>query len=740
MEENLFGKLTTLGRAAFSKRTLLAVTVGLVSGVTVIVGEISLATLIFSGPLAAYTSQGVGLVLFGCFVACLALALTSGFKGAVSAPPVPTLIVLAVIGGALTLEGDALFATMVAIIVVCALATGLCTWLVGRFRLANLIRFIPYPVSSGFVAGTGGVACLVAFSLMGVEVEWAYLTALLEPLVAANLVLGIGYGVGLYLATKRWNNFLLLPISFPVTAVLCHVGLALFGVSEDESVQAGILFAGISEGRLWPGFGMEDVALVDWAAVADQLPNMLTLVLVTLLCIVMYVGGLEVAANRDLDWNHEFRAVGLAGVFAGLGGAPPGCMVVPTSMRSLMFGVDMRFTGIVAALAIGSTLLVGDALLKLVPVPLMGGVLLFTGIVMVEEWLVKIRKRVPGTDYAIIVVMFVTITALGFFEGVGVGMAITIVFFVIRMSRSHVIESRYTARDRHSKRLRPIPERAILQTSGARVQAYHLAGYVFFGTGYPLADRLKESLGDDPRPRCILLDFGGVSGFDFSSVNALARFMRAAHGAGTRVAIGGASPRFVDELQRNLPPPVFDNVLFEPNADLGLERCEDIVIEDYLAADREDGSGALLATVADAMSRQLDRRAGFEDLVGRLDDWGRHREFKAGETIVAMGVPTAGVQMMTAGRGSVYDASGTRLGQYGPGDVVESRGAFEPRSATHSVVADEACTTLVLAPAAMRLLEEDDTHLAVELYRYIIGAAAQSVESSHPSMDNRETK
>ena len=726
MEENLVGKLTTIvGPLVFSKRTLLAVTVGLVSGVAAIVGEISLATLIFSGPLAAFTSEGVGLVLFGGFVACLVIALTSGFKGAVSAPPVPTLIVLAVIGGALTVEGEALFATMVAIIVVCALATGLCCWLIGRFRLANLIRFIPYPVSSGFVAGTGGVMCLVAFTLMGVKPEWATLAALLQPVVAANWGVGIVYGVGLYLATKRWNSFLLLPISFPVTAGLCHLGLGLLGVSEAESMRAGILFAGISEGRLWPGFGLEDLVLVDWAAVVQQIPNMLTLVLVTLVCVVMYVGGLEVAANRDLDWNHEFRAVGLAAVIGGLGGGPPGCMIVPTSMRSLMFGVDMRFTGIVAALAIGSTLLVGDALLKLVPVPLVGGVLLFTGIVMIDEWLVRIRKRIPATDYAIIVIMFITITAFGFFEGVGVGLAITIVFFVIRMSRTDVIESRHTGRERHSKRLRPIPERAILQSAGGGIQAYRLRGYIFFGSGYPLADRLKDSLGSDPRPRCVLLDCEAVSGFDFSTINALGRFMRAAHGAGTRVVIGGTEGGFANELRRNLPPPVFDHLMFEASADLGLGRCEDIVIEDYLAADGEAGSAALLETVAEAMSRQLDRHVWFEDLLGRLRDWRQVRDYPAGETIVAMGMPSAGLQMMTAGRGSVYDASGTRLAQCGPGDVVDSRSAFEPRSAVHTIVADEACTTVVLTPAAMRLLEDDDTRLAVELYRYIIGAQAQ---------------
>ena len=40
-----------------SKRNLLAVTVGLISGVNVVVAKIALASLIFSGPLAPYSSQ-----------------------------------------------------------------------------------------------------------------------------------------------------------------------------------------------------------------------------------------------------------------------------------------------------------------------------------------------------------------------------------------------------------------------------------------------------------------------------------------------------------------------------------------------------------------------------------------------------------------------------------------------------------------------------------------------------------
>ncbi|MCY4563278.1 MAG: hypothetical protein OXE40_02225, partial [Gammaproteobacteria bacterium] len=50
-----------------AKKALTVLTVGLVSGVGVVIGEIALATLVFSGDLAPYLSQGIGLVLFGIF-------------------------------------------------------------------------------------------------------------------------------------------------------------------------------------------------------------------------------------------------------------------------------------------------------------------------------------------------------------------------------------------------------------------------------------------------------------------------------------------------------------------------------------------------------------------------------------------------------------------------------------------------------------------------------------------------
>lgn len=721
------GLSASLASNAASRKALAVLTVGFVSGVGLIIAEVALATLVFSGQLAPYVSQGIGLVLFGTAAACLVTGLRSGFPGAATAPVVATMIALGVIGSSLTATGDELLPTLVAIIVVCSIGTAACALLIDRFRLANLVRFVPYPVSSGFVAGTGGLACVFALALMGVRLDAEAIASLFDPFVVTNWGVGVVYGLGLYFASRRWPNPLLMPLSFFTVAGLLHLGLARFGVSTQEAEAKGLLFAGISGSDLWPPVVLADAARIDWSAVALQVPNILVLILVTLLCTVLYIDGMELASGRELDWNREFGATGLGSLAAGLGGGPPGTFVVPTSLRSLMLGAGLKATSVTVAVVCASPLIFGDVVLRLVPVPLMAGVLLFTGVALLDQWLLKVRKRLPRSDYAIILVIFVTILTLGFLEGVVIGLLITILFFVVRLSRVDVVESTFSLRDEQSNRIRPIPDRAILRSEGLRVQGYSLRGYIFFGAGYPLADRLQRSLGEEPRPACIVLDFKAVSGFDFSTVSAMCRFILAARRAGTQVVMSRAPATLEKELRRNLPPPIFGNVVFAADDDQALEHCEDVLIAACQpSGDTEGGEPSLLAVVGAELERHLDRQVLFEDLVGDLRDWLDTREHAEGDALLAVGKPNDTLQLITAGRASVFDAGGTRHRQLGPGDAVEPQASFAAQTASASVVADGPCTTATLAASALRLLEESDPKLTARLYRYLLSGGGRT--------------
>ena len=711
-------------------KILPAISVGVVIGVILVFFGILFGVLVFSGPLEQFLSRGIGMMVFGAFAICLTIALTSGYRGAISIESTPSMMALATIGPAIALEGKALFTTMVAIVVVGAVATGACFVAIGQLRLASLLRFIPYPVACGVLAGTGGLCFLAALSMMEVTPDWQVALSLLETSALWNWGPGVAYGLGLLLIAKRWSNPWILPSSFVLCSTVFHLGLSFFGVSEEEAKAWSLLFADVMEGTIWPPLRPGDLVHVDWMALVAQIPGILAWVVVTLLCGVIYLSSFELAANRELEWNREFKAAGWASLISALGGGPAGGMSSPLSMLNLRFGVETRLTGIVAALTVGSVLLFNDLALTLIPVPLLAGMLLFVGVGLLNEWLVSSRKRLPLTDYAIVLAIFVTVVFVGFAEGVGVGMAITTVFFAVRLSRVDPIETEFTARDRHSNRSRPIADRAILLAEGDRVHGYRLRGHLFFGGAYALASRLKQSLSLDPPPACILVDFEAVSGLDFSAVSSLSGFVRASHDAGVPVALAAAPGNCRSGLERNLPPPMFAALVFEPDSDRALERCEDMVIAARRSdLRREDGSGdTVLDRFAGDIESQLDRRILFEDIAHELREWLEHRDYDPGRTIVAKDAPLDGLQLLLLGRASAYDDSGARFRQYGPGDAIEIRAAFESHTASATAVADEPCRTLVLNPAVRRRLERDRGQLMLDLYGYLLTADAGAAD------------
>ena len=717
---------------AWSRKVLPALLLGLIFGAAVLVFQISLGIIIFSGPLAPFASDGVRMALFGGFAVCLVVALSGGNPGTVSSSLSAAAMVLGTIGATLAVDGDALLPTMVATVIIGVLATGTCLLLLGRLQLSNLLRFVPYPVAGGYLAGAAAVLCLASLSLMELALDRHLFPSQLEPMKVWNWGPGVAYGVGLWLATKRWKSFFIVPASFVLVAALYHLGLSYFDISREQARAAGLLFAGVTDSGLLPDFEPGVLASVDWVSVAVQIPNILTLVVVTLLCVVVNLSALELAMDCKLDWNREFRAVGWANLVAGAGGGPPGCSDIVGTSLSRKLGADTRLTGIFVALVAGSPLFLGGAALSLLPVPVVGGMLLCIGIGLVDEWLVRSRTHLPWTDYGIVLLIFAVIISFGFLEGIAVGVAVTSVFFALRLARVDVVEDEFTARERRSNRNRPIADRAILEAEGHRVRVYRLRGYIFFGSAHSFVERLERSLSDDTPPACILLDFTAVTGMDFSALNTLRRFVRASHEAGTRVAMGAAPENCRTGLERSLPPAVFADLLFESDADSALERCEDIVIEVCRSDLRPDeSSGALLLKrFAGEMESDLDRRIRFEDIAHELHQWLEVRNYAPGEALAAIGAPQNGLQLLLMGRASVLDAEGTRLRQCGPGDVLEVRGGFEAYAATVATVADEPCRTLVMTPAARQRLEESQGPLMLDLYGYLLTTRTAERESA----------
>src|SRR6185369_15820591 len=92
--------------------------------------------------------------------------------------------------------------------------------LLGKFRASGFVRYIPYPVVGGFLAGTGYLLSMGAFGVMVGVSTLSGLPRLLDP---GNLILwvpGVIFAVTLLLLLRRWNHYLITPGALIVATAL----------------------------------------------------------------------------------------------------------------------------------------------------------------------------------------------------------------------------------------------------------------------------------------------------------------------------------------------------------------------------------------------------------------------------------------------------------------------------------------------------------------------------------------
>ena len=356
----MLGLASDLRADAASAKFPAALTTGLVIAVLMVVIQTSIAAIIFSGPLVSFVGQGTGAILFGAFAMCLIVALSGTYKGTISVPHFAPAAALFGVGGGVAASmtaapEEAVFATMVVIIALSALTTALLFGLVGWFRLANLSRFMPYPLVGGFLGGLGWFLVLSGVSITcGITLNWETFPELLESDMVWRWGPSLAFALALLVVTKLRPHYLILPASVVLAVALCHAVLFLFGISVEEARAAGILFVGLPADASWPPLQPGDLGHVNWGVVASQFPGILGVTLIALMCIVLNAGALELGSGAELDMNREFRVEGGANLIAGLGGSAPGCNTAVMSLVSHATGAETRLTGVVMAFALGA--------------------------------------------------------------------------------------------------------------------------------------------------------------------------------------------------------------------------------------------------------------------------------------------------------------------------------------------------------------------------------------------------
>ncbi|HIK45777.1 MAG TPA: SLC26A/SulP transporter family protein [Leptolyngbyaceae cyanobacterium M65_K2018_010] len=553
---------------------------GVINGVIEVSFGLTLGAIVFSGPLSDHLPVGLGLGLFSTIAVAAVIALTSSLRGMIGSVQDVSAILLALVLDTVLAEAapTEVLPTAIAAIALTTLSLGLVSLLLGCFNLGSVIRFVPFPVIGGFLGGTGWFLVLGSLLLMTGLPSLPEPAVLLQPLILVQWLPGLIFAVTHRLLLTRFCHPLLLPSLIFGALPLFYLGLGLSGTSLAQAGDLGLLLGPFAGDGRWHPLQITTMTGARWDLILGHWQSIGVLLAVTLMAMLLNISSLEVVLGEEMNLNQELRATGLANLVSGLGGGLAGFQGLGSS--ALGYGAirgRSRWVGILVALCGALALVFGADIVAQAPRLVLGGLGLSLGISFLLEWLWQARSKLPWMDYGIVVVITVTMATLGVLPAVGLGLAISIVTFLINYSRINVVRYRLSGQTQSSSVNRPPNQQRALQAMGQQIQILRLQGYLFFGTANQLVAQVKQPMQalEPDMPQFILLDFEQVIGMDSSSAYSFIKLKQAAQPP-LRLVLTHLRPDFKDLLTRQgcLEPedPVYH---LEPDLDHGLQWCEE---------------------------------------------------------------------------------------------------------------------------------------------------------------------
>jgi SulP family sulfate permease len=280
-----------------------------------------------------------------------------------------------------------------------------------------------------------------------------------------------------------------------------------------------------------------------------------------------------------------------------------------------------------------------------------------------EEWLYDTWEKLSRNDYFVIVLILVVIAAVGFLEGIMIGLLMSIVLFVLSYSKVEVVKHELTGTTFHSNVERSEYLKRIIADHGEQISILPLQGFIFFGTANRLLDRVNERVEKEGSShlKYMIFDFRQVTGLDSSTINSFIKLRIMAKNHGFRVVFCNLNHDMTNQLSAGglLPEEGGVFVKFD-DLDHGLEWCEDELIEQYKKLDKE---------LPDS-----EKADSFKDQFPGIAEFFEEKKVAGDTAIIEQGKDPGGIYFIESGRITVRlgtgSAKGIRLKSLGAGTVV----------------------------------------------------------------------
>ena len=707
---------------------------GVIGGIIKIVAAMAFSALIFTGTLAAYLPQGIGIVLFGFLLFAVISTFTASYPVNINTPQdIPIAIIALIATTVMATNGkdwdaETTFQFIFVTIALTSILVGIFFFILGTLKLGKLVRFIPYPVVGGFLAGTGWLIVKFAFIMTaGMGLSLDNVVSLFDQATLHKWFPGLIFGLIMLISSRYTKHYLLIPVLIAIGITSFYAIMFFYGFSYTDLESNGYLLGPFPEGGLFQGLPLKYLSDFKWSIFLEQLPAIGTMMILNSISVLFNYSGLEIIIKKDLDLDQELKTTGIGNIIAGLGGAPPGHLSLGGTLLSISIGSKSKLTNIVIALLCAITLFFGSEVLSFFPRIILGGLLFNLGLSFLVDWLYSTWSRVPKTDYTIILLIFLVIGTVGFLEGVITGLLMSVVLFVVSYSKVEIIKHELTGKTFHSNVERSESLKNIIDDSGDQTLILPLQGFIFFGSANRLLERIKLHLQsqNEKNLKYLVFDFKQVTGVDSSTINSFNKLRILAELDNFQVLFCNLTPEIISQFEaEGLFADSMDLFLKFDDLDHGMEWCEEQIISETTISSNKQ-------------KEEIDEIKLFEKKFADLLIYFESKDINQNTTLIEQGNDPEGLYFIKSGRVTVELRSSNnkiRLKSMGTGTVVGEVSLYLKTQATASVISNTACKTYFLSHENFEKLNKEDPERAAELHTYIVKLLSDRLAKSNATI------
>ena len=707
---------------------------GVIGGIIKIVAAMAFSALIFTGTLAAYLPQGIGIVLFGFLLFAVISTFTASYPVNINTPQdIPIAIIALIATTVMATNGkdwdaETTFQFIFVTIALTSILVGIFFFILGTLKLGKLVRFIPYPVVGGFLAGTGWLIVKFAFIMTaGMGLSLDNVVSLFDQATLHKWFPGLIFGLIMLISSRYIKHYLLIPALIAIGITSFYAIMFFYGFSYTDLESNGYLLGPFPEGGLFQGLPLKYLSDFKWSIFLEQLPAIGTMMILNSISVLFNYSGLEIIIKKDLDLDQELKTTGIGNIIAGLGGAPPGHLSLGGTLLSISIGSKSKLTNIVIALLCALTLFFGSEVLSFFPRIILGGLLFNLGLSFLVDWLYSTWSRVPKTDYTIILLIFLVIGTVGFLEGVITGLLMSVVLFVVSYSKVEIIKHELTGKTFHSNVERSESLKKIIDDSGDQTLILPLQGFIFFGSANRLLERIKLHLQsqNEKNLKYLVFDFKQVTGVDSSTINSFNKLRILAELDNFQVLFCNLTPEIISQFEaEGLFADSMDLFLKFDDLDHGMEWCEEQIISETTIGSNKQ-------------KEEIDEIKLFEEKFADLLIYFESKDINQNTTLIEQGNDPDGLYFIKSGRVTVELRSSNnkiRLKSMGTGTVVGEVSLYLKTQATASVISNTACKTYFLSHENFEKLNKETPERAAELHTYIVKLLSDRLAKSNATI------